>query len=227
MTMKDRISTLVLFAAALLLITTATGCEKDDNKPASDKLEGLIYYYSDEVNKQIRVIDLNAVSPFRRTYTLSEEVTMDVIAQDREELVIKVYRPASTSPMADKKGMLLKSKNANGEWLFIGNYPWVGLTGIADGETWFEASEYAEGATGFRFHEKEVINGETIYAIESTKYPGWYFSHNGHPIQGANLLCLEEFPDVDKAPGFRIYKPGVQVLEGDPSVPHDVEIGGE
>jgi len=225
--MKNRNSTFVLLVTALLLFATATGCEKDDNKPASDKLEGLFYYYSDEANMQIRVIDLNAVSPFRRSYTLSEEVTLDLIAQDREELVIKAYRPATTSPMVSKKGMLIKSKNANGEWLFIGNNPWIGLTGIADGETWSEASEYAEGATGFRIHEKDVVNGETIYAIESTKYPGWYFSHNGHPIQGANLLCLEEFPDVDKAPGFRIYKPDVQVLEGDPSVPKIFEIGGD
>lgn len=225
--MKILKSNLVLLAVTSLLSLSAASCQKDDNNPESDRVEGLFYYYSDEANQQIRVIDLNAVSPFRRSYTLSEEVTLEMLAQDREELVIKAYRPATTSPMVSKKGMLIKSKNANGEWLFIGNTPWIGLTGIADGESWFEASEYAEGATGFRFHEKEAINGETIYAIESTKYPGWYFSHNGHPIQGANLLCLEEFPDVDRAPGFRVYKPEIQVLEGDPSVPHDAEIGGE
>ena len=225
--MKILKSNLVLLAVTSLLSLSAASCQKDDNNPESDKVEGLFYYYSDEANQQIRVIDLNAVSPFRRSYTLSEEVTLNMIAQDREELVIKAYRPATTSPMVSKKGMLIKSKNANGEWLFIGNTPWIGLTGIADGESWFEASEYAEGATGFRIHEKDVVNGETIYAIESTKYPGWYFSHNGHPIQGANLLCLEEFPDVDKAPGFRIYKPDVQVLEGDPSVPKIFEIGGD
>lgn len=222
--MKNLKHTTVLFAAVLLSTLFITGCEKEDTVPESDKLEGLFYYYSDEARKEIRVIDLNAVSPFRRSYTLTEEVTLDVIAQDREELVIKAYRPATTSPMVSKKGMLIKSKIADGQWLFVGNNPWVGLTGIKD-ETWFEASEYSEGATGFRFHKKEVINGEGVYAIESTKYPGWYFSHNGHPIQGANLLCLEEFPDFEKAPGFRIYSPGILVLEGDFNVPRDVEIG--
>jgi hypothetical protein len=225
--MKNRKSTFVLFTAALLLVASATGCEKDEKTPESDKMEGLLYYYSDEERQQIRVIDLNAVSPFRRSYTLSEEVTLEFIAREREELVLKIYRPATTSPMVSKKGMLIKSKNANGEWLFIGNNPWIGLTGIADGESWSEASEFADGATGFRIHKKVEIDGETIYAFESTKYPGWYFSHNGHPIQGANLLCLEEFPDVDKAPGFRIYNQKVQVLEGDPSVPKIYEIGGD
>ncbi len=224
--MKKLNHTSVLLAAALLIITFITGCEKEENNSESESLEGLFYYYSNEENNQIRVIDLNAVSPFRRSYTLTGEVTLEVIAQDREELVIKAYRPATTSPMVSKKGMLIKSKNAEGQWLYVGNNPWVGLTGIAD-ETWFEASEFAEGATGFRLHRKEVIDGEVVYAIESTKYPGWYFSHNGHPIQGANLLCLEEFPDIEKAPGYRIYEPGVQVLEGDPNVPRDFEIGGK
>ncbi|MHC1731447.1 MAG: hypothetical protein AB9888_05430 [Bacteroidales bacterium] len=224
--MKNLRPTSVLFAVALLLTSFLTGCEKEDSAPESESLEGLFYYYADEENLKIRVIDLNAVSPFRRSYTLTDEVTLEVIAKDREELVIKAYRPATTSQMVSMKGMLIKSKNAVGQWLYVGNNPWVGLTGIAD-ETWFDASEFAEGATGFRLHKKEVINGEVVYAIESTKYPGWYFSHNGHPIQGANLLCLEEFADIEKAPGYRIYEPGVQVLEGDPNVPRESEIGGK
>ena len=81
--MKILKSNLVLLAVTSLLSLSAVSCQKDDNNPESDKVEGLFYYYSDEANQQIRVIDLNAVSPFRRSYTLSEEVTLEMLAQDR------------------------------------------------------------------------------------------------------------------------------------------------
>lgn len=217
----------VFFAVILVLSTFLTGCKKEDTPSATDKIEGLFYYYTDMANNEIRVVDLNAVSPFRRSYTLTDEVTLGLIADERPHLVLKFYRPSAVSPMANDKGQMIKSKVADSEWLFVANNPFQGLTGIAE-EAYFNASEFAEGATGFILHKIGEEGGETLYAIESLKYPGTYFSHDGHPIQGANLLYLKPFDSPEKAPGFRLYNTyGDGFVEGDPNVPKDFEIGGE
>ncbi|MRR21794.1 hypothetical protein EG830_02290 [bacterium] len=215
----------LLAASAIFITMTFTGCEKDDSSGDKDSFEGMLYYYSDVAKKEIRVIDINASSPFRRLYILDEEVTLEAIALGREHHVLKAYRPSSTSTMASAKGMMIKSKVADSQWLFVADYPFPGLTGIAD-EGWYEASEYGEGATGFILHNKGKEEGEPVYAIESLKYPGTYFSHDGHPIQGANLLYLKPFDSPDKAPGFRLFMTdGIRFTEGDPNVPRDFDIG--
>ncbi|MCK7535474.1 MAG: hypothetical protein MZV63_33060 [Marinilabiliales bacterium] len=60
-----------------------------------------------------------------------------------------------------------------------------------------------------------------LYAIESIAYPGRYFSHNGHPIQGANLLFLEEYDDPDDAPKYRLYRTQTNFAEANINVPRD------
>lgn len=223
--MKTSRPVYMLAASAIFMTLTCTGCEKNDSSGDPDTFEGMLYYYSDVAKKEIRVIDINASTPFRRLYILDDEVTLEEIAIGREHHVIKAYRPNSTSPMASAKGMMIKSKVADSEWLFVADNPFPGLTGVAD-EGWFEASEYGEGATGFILHNKGKEDGEPVFAIESLKYPGTYFSHDGHPIQGANLLYLKPFDSPDKAPGFRLFMTDrIRFLEGDPNVPRDFEIG--
>ena len=95
-----------------------------------------------------------------------------------------------------------------------------GPTGTSS-DNWSEASEFSNEATGFIFHKMEVINGEAVYAIESAGYPGRYMTHAGHPIQGANLLYLDDFSEPENAPRYRLYKPKSTFLEGDQSVPTD------
>ncbi len=225
MTIKNSKPKPVLFASALILTAFIAGCEKNDSSGDPDTFEGMLYYYSDVAKNEIRVIDINASTPFRRSYILGGEVTLEAIALGREHHVLKAYRPSSTSPMASAKGMMIKSKVADSEWLFVADNPFPGLTGIAD-EDWFEASEYGEGATGFILHNKGKEEGEPVFAIESLKYPGTYFSHDGHPIQGANLLYLKPFDSPDKAPEFRLFMTdGIRFPEGDPNVPRDFEIG--
>ncbi|MCU0458247.1 MAG: hypothetical protein MUE37_04050 [Bacteroidales bacterium] len=225
--MKNLKPTLVLFTTALIITSFITGCQKEDSPDDPDKVEGLFYYYTDVAEGRIMVIDINASTPFRRSYILSDEVTLGMIAEDRPRHVIKFYRPASVSPMAADNGMMIKSKVADSEWLFVTNFPFVGLTSIAE-EKWFEASEFGEGSTGFKLHEMGEEEGEKTYAIESIKYPGNYFSHDGHPIQGANLLFLKPFDSPEKAPRFRLFETSASAFpEGDPNVPKVFEIGGQ
>ena len=227
MKMKNLKPSVVIFTAALILTSFITGCEKEGSSGERDVFEGMLYYYSDAAKNEIRVIDINANTPFRRSYILGEGVTLEDIALGREHHVLKAYRPNSTSSMASAKGMMIKSKIADSEWLFVADNPFPGLTGIAE-ESWFEASDYGEGATGFILHSKGREDGEEVYAIESLKYPGTYFSHDGHPIQGANLLYLKPFDSPDKAPGFRLFiTDGTRFSEGDPNVPRDYDIAGE
>jgi hypothetical protein len=217
----------ILSAMAIFLTLTFTGCEKDDSSGDPEIFEGMLYYYSDVAKNEIMVIDINANTPFRRSYILDGEATLEAIALGREHHVLKAYRPNSSSPMASAKGMMIKSKVADSEWLFVADNPFPGLTGIAE-ESWFEASDYGDGATGFILHSKGKEEGEPVYAIESLKYPGTYFSHDGHPIQGANLLYLKPFDSPEKAPGFRLFiTDGTLFPEGDPNVPRDFDIGNQ
>lgn len=217
----------ILAAMAIFLTMTLTGCEKDDSSGDPEIFEGMLYYYSDVGKKEIRVIDINASTPFRRSYILGEGVTLESIALGREHHVLKAYRPNSTSPMASARGMMIKSKVADSEWLFVADNPFPGLTGIAE-ESWFEASDYGDGATGFILHSKGKEEGEPVFAVESLKYPGTYFSYDGHPIQGANLLYLKPFDSPEKAPGFRLFvTDGTRFTEGDPNVPRDFDIGNQ
>jgi hypothetical protein len=214
------------FLIALLLFTFISGCkEEDDINFSSKTIEGLLYYYTNEATKQIRVVDMNLNAPFRRSYTLSDDYTLENVAQDRDYLVIKVYRPSTTSAVAAAKGKLIKSKVLENNWLFVANNPFVGLTGITE-ESWSETSDFSNNASGFIFHKVEEINGEEVYAIESVAYPGRYFSHQGHPIQGANLLFLDEYPSPQDAPKFRLYKPKATFLEGATDVPVDAGFAG-
>lgn len=216
----------ILAFTALLSGVTLAGCEKESSNDR-DVFEGMLYYYSDVAKKEIRVIDINANTPFRRLYILDGEATLESIAQGREHHVLKAYRPNSTSSMASAKAMMIKSKISDSEWLFVADNPFPGLTGIAD-ESWFEASDYGDGATGFILHSKGKEEGEPVFAIESLKYPGTYFSHDGHPIQGANLLYLKAFESPEKAPGFRLFlTDGIRFPEGDPNVPRDFDIGNQ
>ena len=218
--MKTRKHTYIMFATALIISILLVGCEKEDSSSGSKSIEGLLYYYTDEANKKIMVIDMSAFSPFRRSYFLTDDVTLEDIAKEMDHLVLKVYRPSPVSPIATKKGNLIKSKVIEGDWLYVANNPFLGLTGKS-GKNWFEASEFSNEATGFIFHKMEVIDGEDVYAIESVGYPGRYMTHSGHPIQGANLLYLDVFSEPEKAPRFRLYNPKSTFLEGDPSVPTD------
>jgi hypothetical protein len=220
--MKNLKLTSILFAVALLLTSFLTGCEKDGSSSDSKSIEGLLYYFTDEENQEIKVVDIDASSPFRRSFILSDDYTLEDIAQDRDYLVLKIYRPSSVSTLASKKGHLIKSKVFENNWLFVANNPFLGLTGTTD-DDWFEASEFPNEATGFTFHKTGEINGEDVYAIESVAYPGRYFSHSGHPIQGTNLLYLEEYDEPDNAPKFRLYRTESTFLEGNPSVPVDAQ----
>jgi len=220
--MKNLKHTFVIYAAALLLASFLTGCEKDDASSDSKSIEGLLYYFTDEENQEIRVVDIDASTPFRRSFTLSGDNTLEDIAQERDYLVLKVYRPSSFTTMYDKKGLLFKSKVIENNWLYVANNPFIGLTGTTD-DGWFEASEFSNDATGFIFHKTGEINGEDVYAIESIAYPGRYFSHNGHPIQGTNLLYLEEYDEPDDAPKFRLYRTESTFVEGNPNVPVDAQ----
>lgn len=220
--MKTMKQTFILYATALLLTSILTGCEKDDSSADSKTIEGLLYYFTDEANQEIRVVDIDASTPFRRSFTLSDGNTLEDIARDRDYLVLKVYRPSTVSSMASKKGHLLKSKVIENNWLFVANNPFLGLTGTSD-DGWWEASEFSNEATGFIFHPTGKENGEDVFAIESLAYPGRYFSHNGHAIQGANLLFLEEYDEPDKAPKFRLYRTALLFPEANPNVPVDAQ----
>ena len=209
-----------MIATALIISSLLVGCEKEDSSAGAKSIEGLFYYYTDEANKKIMVIDMSAFSPFRRSYTLTDDVTLEDIAKEMDHLVLKVYRPSPVSPIAAKKGNLIKSKVVEGDWLFVGSIPFLGLTSKSS-KNWFEASEFSNEATGFIFHKMEVIGGEDVYAIESVGYPGRFMTHSGHPIQGTNLLFLDVFSGPEKAPRFRLYNPKSIFLEGDPSVPTD------
>ncbi len=221
--MKTPKHTYRFYLIALLSSLLFTGCEKEDSPSSSNVIEGLFYYYTDEANKKIMVIDIGASTPFRRSYTLSDDVTLEDIAQERDHLVLKVYRPSAISTLATKKGNLIKSKVIEGDWLFVANNPFLGLTGTSS-DNYSEANQFPNEATGFKLHKMEVINGEAVFAIESVGYPGRYMTHTGHPIQGANLLYLDAFSEPEKAPRFRLYNPKSTFLEGDPSVPHDAYI---
>jgi len=225
--MKNKKYVYFLFAMACSLTPLLSGCNNDDDKITveSKTIEGLLYYYTNESAKQIRVIDLNANAPFRRSYTLSDDNTLENVAQDRDYLVIKVYRPATTSAIAAAKGKLIKSKVLENNWLLVGNIPFEGLTFITE-KSWLQTSDLRNNASGFIFHKVEVINGEEVYAIESVAYPGRYFSHQGHPIQGVNLLFLESYPELKDAPKFRLYKPKTNFLEGATDVPVDAGFAG-
>ena len=209
-----------MFATALIISSIFVGCEKEDSSAGSKSIEGLLYYYTDEANNKIRVVDLDPGTPFRRSFTLSDDVTLEDIAREREELVLKVYRPATVSPLANKKGLLIKSKVVENNWLFVANNPFVGLTGTSD-DGWWEAGEFSNDATGFILHKSGEIDGEEMYAVESVGYPGRYFTHSGHPIQGANLLYLDEYPEPKDAPKFRLYRTKGSFMEGNPNVPRD------
>lgn len=218
--MKTRKHTHILYATALIIFSLFTSCEKDDSSSGSNSIEGLFYYYTDEASKAIRVVDINSSSPFRRSFTLSDDGTLEDIAIGREELVLKVYRPSSVSPLANKKALLIKSKVVENNWLFVANNPFVGLTGTSD-DGWWEAGEFSNDATGFILHKSGVIDGEEVYAIESVGYPGRFFTHSGHPIQGANLLYLDTYAKPDDAPKFRLYRTKSTFPEGNPNVPQD------
>jgi len=219
--MKNRKHTFILFASALIISSFITGCEKDDSS-GSKSIEGLLYYFTNEENQEIRVVDIDASSPFRRSFILSDDNSLEDIAQERDYLVLKVYRPSSVSTLASKKGLMIKSKVIENNWLYVANTSFLGLTGTTD-DDWFEASEFSNEATGFIFHKTGEVNGEDVYAIESIAYPGRYFSHNGHPIQGVNLLFLEEYDDPVDAPKFRLYRTESAFPEGNPSVPVDAQ----
>jgi len=224
--MKSQIINYFLSAILLLTFTFISGCKEEDDLNFSSKtIEGLLYYYTNEATKQIRVVDLNSNSAFRRSYTLSDDNTLENVAQDRDYLVIKVYRPSTTSAVAATKGKLIKSKVLENNWLFVGTTPFLGLTGTTE-DSYADASEFSNNATGFIFHKIEEINGEEVYAIESVGYPGRYFSHQGHPIQGANILFLEIYPSPQDAPKFRLYKPKATFLEGATDVPVDAGFAG-
>ena len=218
--MKNLKRTIILCATALLFTSFLTGCEKDNSSSDPKSIEGLLYYFTDEENQEIRVVDINASTPFRRSYILSDDNTLEDIAQERDYLVLKVYRPATVSPLANKKALLIKSKVVENNWLFVANNPFVGLTGTSD-DGWWEAGEFSNDATGFILHKSGEIDGEELYAIESVGYPGRYFTHAGHPIQGASLLYLDEYDDPDKAPKYRLYRPKANFTEGNPNVPQD------
>lgn len=221
--MKNLKQTGTLIATSILAITLTVGCEKEDSSSGSKSIEGMLYYYSNEASNAIRVIDIYANSPFRRYYILAEGVTLEDIAVDREHLVLKVYRPNSVSQLAGKKGLILKPKAVENNWLYVSNTPFLGLTGTTD-KGWFEASEFSNDATGFKFHKTGVIEGEDEYAIESVAYPGRYFTHSGHPIQGANLLYLDVFDSPEDAPKFRLYRPKASFMEANSDVPRDAYI---
>lgn len=221
--MKTRKHTYILYATALIISSLFVGCEKEDSATDAKSIEGLLYYYTDEANKAIRVVDLNTSSPFRRGFTLSDDFTMEDIAKEREELVLKVYRPSTVSPLANKKGLLIKSKVVENNWLYVANNPFLGLTGTSD-DGWWEAGEFSNNATGFILHKSTKIDGEDVFAIESVGYPGKYFTHSGHQIQGANVLYLDTYDDPEDAPKFRLYRPKANFMEGNPNVPREAYI---
>ena len=95
--MKTPKHTYRFYSTALLTSLLFIGCEKDDSGSSSNIIEGLFYYYTDEENKKIMVIDIAASTPFRKSYTLSEDVTLEDIAIGRDELVLKAYRPSTIS----------------------------------------------------------------------------------------------------------------------------------
>lgn len=217
--MKNLRHTYLPVATFLLLTSFLAGCEKNDSPSGSNTIEGLLYYYTNEATKELRVIDIDASSPFRRSVTLTEDYTLEDLAQDRDYLVLKVYRPSSVSSLASKKGLMIKSKVIENNWLYVTDNP-VGLTGTTD-DGWFEASDFSDDATGFKFHKTDEIDGEDVFAIESIAYPGRYFSHSGHPVQGANLLYLETYLSPEAAPKFRLYRTSTNYIEGNINVPQD------
>jgi hypothetical protein len=224
--MRNQKITCSLLAFILLSFTFISGCKEDDDVDVGAKtIEGLLYYYTNEDTKEIRVIDIDASSPFRRSFRLSDDVTLETIAQERDYLVIKVYRPATTSALAATKGKLIKSKVLEDNWVYVANNPFLGLTGITN-DSYNDASNFSNNATGFIFHKIEEINGEAVFAIESAAYPGRFFSHSGHPIQGTNLLFLEEYSSPQNAPRFRLYRPKATFLEGANDVPVDAGLAG-
>ncbi|MCK7535475.1 MAG: hypothetical protein MZV63_33065 [Marinilabiliales bacterium] len=87
------------------------------------------------------------------------DYTLEDLALDRDYLVLKVYRPSSVSALASKKGLMIKSKVIENNWLYVANTSFLGLTGTTD-DDWFEASEFSNEATGFIFHKTGEINGE-------------------------------------------------------------------
>jgi len=218
--MKTRKHTYLLYLITLLFSSLLIGCEKEDSPSGSELTEGLFYYFTDEANQKIRVIDLDAPGQIRRSYTLSDDFTLEDLAQEEPHLVLKAYRPSTFSSLANKNGNLIKSKVVEGEWLYVANIPFLGLTGTTD-DNYSEANQFPNDATGFILHKMEVIDGEAVYAIESVGYPGRFITHSGHPIQGANVLFFDVFTEPEKAPRFRLYNPKSTFQEGDTSVPVD------
>lgn len=212
--------TSTLIATSLLISLLTVGCEKEDSSSDSKSIEGIFYYFTDEENQKIRVIDLDAPGQLRRSYTLSDDFTLQDLAQEEPHLVLKAYRPSNFSSLANKKGNLIKSKVVEGGWLYVANNPFLGLTGTTD-DNYSDASVFANDATGFILHKSGVIDGEDVYAFESVGYPGRFITHSGHPIQGANVLFLDIYPGPEDAPKFRLYNPKSTFSEGDPSVPLD------
>jgi len=223
--MKNHRHTYLPITAFLLLTSFLAGCEKDDTPSDSKTIEGILYYYTNEETKELRAIDIDDSSPFRRNIKLTDDYTLEDLANDRDDLVIRAYLPSNYSSLYNKKGLMLKPKVVEGNWLFVTTVPFPGITGATD-DDYSEASDFPNDATGFIFHKTGEIDGEVLYAIESAGYPGRYFTHSGNPIQGANLLYLDEYPEPKDAPKFRLYRPKSTFREGDPSVPERYEIEG-
>lgn len=220
--MKNLRHHVIMTAIALTVLLFISGCEKDESS-GSNTIEGLLYYYTNEANKELRVIDIDAFSPLRKSVTLSDDYTLEDLAKDMDYLVLKAYRPSSVSTLASKKGLMIKSKVIENNWLYVADNP-EGLTGTTD-DGWFEASDFSDEATGFKFHKTDEINGEDVFAIESIEYPGRYFSYNGHPVQGANLLYLESYSSPEAAPKFRLFRPESNFQEGNINVPREAQFG--
>lgn len=197
------------------IVLLLNACSKDDQGPiqfSSDSIQGMLYYYEDESLGRIRLLDLE--SEIRRGYTLnaSAGVTLQAICDDRSQLVLKAYKAPTISPAFNDGARFVKPYQGESGWMFTSNVI-PGLISVDD-DDWYDIHMNPDKFHAFKFHEMGEVNGEKEYAIESIYFPGHYIAYSGHPIQGTNTISYVEFPELDDAPRWRLFKPAGAYLEG-------------
>lgn len=224
MAMNQALRKTIIFTALCITFAIINACEDDNEKPSpptveSKVIEGMLYYYETDI--RVRVIDLSFNSPMRRAYTLSSDpefpVTLQTIVDESaEDVVLKAYRAGEGSP-SHPNGKFFKAKMKEEGFLFTSNVI-PNLVAQSSSWDWWTVRQSEDRLAGFVFHHMGKVDGEDNYAIESLHFPGQYITHQGHPIQGTNVLTYYPFPDKESAPRWRLFRPQGIYLEGNPAL---------
>jgi len=214
--MKRNYLSLLVGIVSIVFLLTSCSKDKEPTTFGSSQIKGMFYYYEDESQGRIRVLD--PVSKLRRGYTLDASVgiTLQSILEERsDELLVRAYKASVFSP-AHPDGYFIKPYEQESYWLLTSNVLPGLVTSVDD--DWSQVSSSTDLYYAFKMHEQGEVGGEKLYAIESLYYPGSYISHVGHPIQGTNTISYLPFPDEDNAPKWRLFKPTGTFFEGNPNL---------